>query len=265
MAWFKRSSQFTILAVALTLSTSFNALAQLPSRSTSSSFGSQLANSFRPPNRGMPDNRQGGATRGPCFVDEKKLTALVPITGGETATDNPTVFWYMPKMSAKENAAPAPEIEFTLRDTNDQKVYSASYPLTKSANDVAGTPGIMSLTVAKSYPLKAGQEYKWQIRVTCDATSSDRSDDQYAEGSIKRVATDTNFQRRVQNASPEERILLYAQNQLWYEMLADLVALRRARPTDPNLADAWEKLFAVVNLDNMSKQPLFQGARTIDN
>ncbi len=264
MAWFKRSSHLTILAVALTLSTTFNAFAQVPRRSTPSSFGSQLANSFRPPNRGTPNNRLGGATRGPCFVDEKRLTALVPVSGGETAAENPTVFWYMPKMSDQDDAAPAPEMEFTLRDANDQKVYSVSYPLTKSASDIVGTPGMMSLTIAKSYALKAGQEYKWQIRVSCDATGSDRSDDQYAEGSIKRVAADPTLAGRIQKASPEERILLYAKNQLWYDMLADLVALRRARPTDPNLADAWEKLFALVNLDSMSKQPLFQGARTID-
>lgn len=265
MAWFTRSSRFAILAVALLLGSAFNVSAQMLSQSGSPSLGSTLENAFRPPRRiSAPDNRQGGATRGPCFVDPRKLTAIVPLSGGETASEYPTVFWYMPKMTAKD--APAPEIQFTLRDANDNKIYSANYPLQKSAGDVVAVPGIMSLTVAKPYGLEVGKQYTWQLKVTCDSKSlEDNSDNQTAEGGLKRVAADPSLALRTQQATPEERIAIYAQSNLWYEMLANLVRLRRDRPNDPNLTDAWEKLLAVVDLDAISQKPNSQGARTSNN
>lgn len=266
MAWFTHTSRFTLLALALTLGTPFPISAQ---PTNSSSLGSQLESSFRVPSRGLPVNRQGGASRGPCFTDGRPLTTLVPLAAGETAAEYPTVFWYMPKMSDLDSgnpgAAPAPELEFTLRDANEQKIYSAKYPLPKYDDGRVGTPGIMSLKLASPYSLKVGQEYKWQLTVMCDAKGSDRSLDQYAQGIIKRVAEDPELERRVQQAAPEERIILYAKANRWYEMLANLVALRRNRPNDPSVTDAWNKLFAVVNLNDVSIQSRSQGTRNTNN
>ncbi|HEY9610791.1 DUF928 domain-containing protein [Allocoleopsis sp.] len=158
-------------------------------------------------------------------------------------------------MSDWGGAAAAPAIEFTLKDTNGHKIYSAIYPLTKSADGSVGTPGIMSLSLAKPYTLAVGQQYTWQLRVTCDSTTPDRSNDQFAQGGITRVASPPILARRLQQATPEERIILYARAKLWYEMLAELVKLRRDRPNDQNLADAWEKLFIAVGLDRVSQVP----------
>ncbi|HEY9834265.1 MAG TPA: DUF928 domain-containing protein [Stenomitos sp.] len=260
MAWFTHTSRFTLLALAITLSTPFYVSAQ---PTTSSSLGSQLESSFRVPSRGLPDNRQGGASRGPCFDKGRPLTALVPVGGGETTAEYPTVFWYMPKMKAQE--APAPEMEFTLRDANEQEIYSAKYPLPKYNDGSVGTSGIMSLMVASPYPLKVGQEYKWQLRVMCDSQDPSGAEAQTVEGFIKRVAEDPELERRVQQADPEERIILYAKANRWYEMLANLIALRRTRPNDPSLTDAWNKLFALVNLNDVSVQSRSQGTRNTNN
>jgi hypothetical protein len=196
-------------------------------------------------------------------VDKREITALVPVAGGETAAESPTVFWYMPKMSDKNGEAPAPEMEFMLSDAKGTEIFHANYGLTKSANGDVGTPGIMSLTLPG--PLQVGQDYKWQLRVKCDAKGFDRSNDQFAEGILKRVAGDPNLELRAQQASPEERIILYARANHWYEMLANLVALRRDRPNDPTVVDAWNKLFAVVKLDAVSIQSRSQGTSTTTN
>lgn len=266
MAWLTRSSQLTILALALTLSPIFNiSVSAQPSGSSSAPLGSLLENSFKPPSRGLPDNRQGGATRGgPCFEKgNPPLTALVPITGGETAAEYPTVFWYMPKLSDNNGAAPAPELVFTLKNANGDQIYSTQYPLTKYADGSVGTPGVMSLALAK--PLQVGQEYKWEIIVKCDAIGSDRSEDQFAVGYLKRVAEDPSLESRVQQASAEDRVIIYAQANRWYEMLANLVALRRDRPNDPTLTDAWNKLFAGVDLNTVTIQSRSQGVRNSNN
>jgi hypothetical protein len=159
-------------------------------------------------------------------------------------------------------------MEFTLIEANGQKIYSANYPLTKYTDGSVGTPGVMSLTLASPYPLKVGQEYKWQLKVKCDSNSPDNSENQFAEGVLKRVAQDPNIELRAQKASPEERIMLYTKANLWYDMLPNLVALRRDRPNDPTLTDAWNKLFTAVELDNVSiqtKQSNLQDGRTTNN
>ena len=277
MAWFKRSSRFVILvflAMALTLASAVNVPAQMPTQSNPSSLGNELTQAFRvpaPPGSSTPDNREGGATRGDCFEKREnptpmKAIALVPRLGmGETVAEYPNIFWYMPKLAP--DSAPAPMVELTLRDINDQQIYKDQYPLTKSPDGVVGAPGIMSLTIAKPYPLKIGQEYKWQLGLICN--SNDPNGIVFSgvpsEGRIKRVEPDPSLELSVQQASPEQRVAIYAKANLWYEMLGTLIDLRRDRPYDANLADAWEKLFTAVDLDKIAKQPVFKGATKINN
>jgi hypothetical protein len=168
----------------------------------------------------------------------------------------------MPKLVPDD--APAPAVQFVLKDANEQKIYSATYSLAKSAEGVVGTPGgIMSLTVAKGYPLKIGQEYHWELTVMCDSSdTTDLSQIMPMDGRIKRVEVDPTLAVRLQQATPQDRVAVYATEKLWYETVATLIELRRDRPNDTNLADAWVKLLASVGLDIISKEPLFPATRT---
>jgi len=267
MACFTRSSRFPILAVALTLGLAVKVPAQVPLESRSSSLSTRLESAFSPPQgpgAPTPDNTQGGATRGPCIAtDSKAPVALIPPSGiGETVAEYPTIFWYMPELLPDD--APAPVVKFVLKDANEEKIYSATYPLAKSAEGVVGTPGgIMSLTVAKGYPLKIGQEYHWELTVMCDSTdTTDQSGTMPMDGRIKRVEAAPTLAVRLQQATPQDRVALYATEKLWFETVATLIELRRDRPNDTNLADAWGKLLASVGLDIISKEPLFPAART---
>lgn len=261
--------------MALTLGSAVNVPAQMPTQSSVPSLGNELAQAFRapmPPSSSTPVNREGGATRGLCInrpndQSPTTLIALVPRFGmGETVAENPTVFWYVPKLNPDQ--AVAPMVELRLLDVNDQPVYKTQYPLTKSVNGVVGAPGIMSLTIANAYPLKIGQEYKWQLALICNSQAPngpDYSEISPVEGIIKRVEPDPSLELRVQQASPEKRVALYAKANLWYEMLGTLIELRRDRPYDANLADAWKQLFIEVGLDKIAQQSVFQGATKINN
>ena len=247
MAWFKRSSRFTILAVALTLGLAANVPVSVQAQDT-----------FRPPrtSTGSPDNTQSGGTRGEeCMVNEQKPVALVPASEiGATVAEFPTLYWYMPKSRAKA-------VEFVLLDANQQQVYSVKYSLaqyaektTEGNNDyfVEGSPGVMSLTVPASAglsPLEIGQEYQWELKVVCsDPSQVDGSQDVTINGKLKRVQADANLELRAQQASPEERVALYQNAQLWYEAVGTIVELQRQRPTDRNLAATWDKLLNSVGL-----------------
>ena len=246
MAWFKRSSRFTILAVALTLGLAANVPVSVQAQDT-----------FRPPrtSTGSPDNTQSGGTRGDCLADENSPAPLVPTSQmGATAAEYPTVYWYMPKSRAYG-------VEFVLRDANEQKVYSVKYSLDKYAEKdqdgrtdyfVVGAPGIMSLTVPASAglsPLEIGQEYQWELKVVCsDPSQVDGSQDVTINGKLKRVQADANLELRAQQASPEERVALYQNAQLWHEAVGTIVELQRQRPTDRNLAATWDKLLNQAGL-----------------
>jgi hypothetical protein len=264
MARFTRSSRSTGLVLAVALTLGLGAIVPSSVTAQSTSLGSQLESAFRPPRSDSPapENREGGATRSPCVNGDKPLVALVPFSGvGNTSAEYPTIFWYMPELSAEE--APSPMIEFILRDANEQEVYSAKYPLTKTAQGIVGSPGLMSLNVANLYPLQTNREYRWEITLMCDSQGPDRSQDTFVKGAIKRVKPDPALALLIQRATPQERVAIYAREELWYDTLGTLVELRRARPTDPTLADAWAKLFDSVDLNIISREPLFQGVRSL--
>jgi len=264
MAWFTPSSRFTVLSLAVALTLGVNVPAPVKAQSPLPSLSSDLENAFRSPRTDdpAPENREGGATRGPCIRGDKPLVALIPKSGvGNTSATDPTIFWYMPELKPEE--APAPTVEFVLRDANKQEVYSAKYPLAKNAQGVVGAPGLMSLNVASIYPLQVNQEYYWDLTLRCDSKSIDRSQDMFIEGAIQRVTPDPALALRVQRATPQERVALYAKAQLWYDTLEAIVDLRRDRPSDPLLADAWNKLLNSVDLNTISEEPLFQGVRSL--
>ncbi len=274
MAWFTRLSRFTILAMALSLGLAANVPTQVQAQSRPSSLSNRLQNAFRAPRTptSAPINTQGGGTRraqdelASCIPDNESLVALVPspeteeeLGIGKTAAEYPTIFWYMPQTTASQ-------VEFTLRDAKNQELYSVRYNLAKSTKGVMGAPGIMSLTLPafSNYPpLEIGQEYHWDLALICDATGGDRSGDIVVSGGIKRVQPSAALSVPSVQATPEQRIAMYADNQLWYETVTALIDLRRARPNDPNLADAWNTLLNSVGLSAVAREPLFQGASNI--
>jgi hypothetical protein len=268
MAWFKRSSRFTILstilAVALTLGLIVNAPKRVQAQWTPSSLSNKLPTQweFRPPRApGQPVNTVSGGTRGGCNQGEAPPIALVPDSKiGTTIAEYPTVFWYMPPTSA--SAA-----EFLLRDAKDNDVYRVRYALAQSAlpdrqasafpqaMGVEGTPGLMSLSLpafANLSPLEIGQDYYWVLALICSPI--DRSGEPSAEGWIRRVEPNPNLALRVNQATPEERVALYADARLWYDTVNTLVELRRDRPNNNDLADAWNKLLNSAGLGTIAKK-----------
>ncbi len=264
MAWFTRLSRFTILAsilaATLTLGLFVTISKQVQAQSHSPSLSSVLENAFRPPTPPLvAENRVTGVCRSHrCFSEQYLLTAIVPVSGvGETIAAEPTVFWYMPETFFDfDRGALSPAMEFLLIDASKQTVLSVKYPLAKSAKGIVGSPGIMSLSVAHSQPVKFGQEYHWIVRLTCNSTSTDRSCDPWVEGGFKRVKPDPTLAQHLLQATPYERVAIYAQAGLWYETVESLLKLRREHPEDKDLAEAWKTLLNSVRLDEISSAPI---------
>jgi hypothetical protein len=262
MARFKRSSRLKILAIALAvalmLGLAVNVPARVQAQSKPDSLTSKLPDQWefrapRSPGDKSPDYREGGATRGDeCLLKDDSLVALVPAYVGATTAEYPTVYWYMPQTSASV-------AEFMLQDANQQNVYVyyTYYLLAKSAKGmVENTPRIMSLSLpafSNISPLKIGQEYKWSLWLTC-GDPIDKSGLPYVEGKIKRVAADPALVRRISQATPQDRVALYADARLWYETLSTLIELQRDRPNSTEVAEALDKLLTSVGLDKISQK-----------
>ena len=263
MAWFTRLSRFTtlaiILAATLTLGLFVTISKQVQAQSHSPSLSSVLENAFRPPPTLplVPENRVTGVCRSNrCFSEKYLLTAIVPVSGvGETIAAEPTVFWYVPEIDF-DTYALSPAMEFLLIDASKQTVLSVKYPLAKSANAIVGSPGIQSLSVSHPQPVKFGEAYHWEVSLTCDSTSTDRSCDMFVEGGFKRVKPDPTLAQDLLQATPYERVAIYAKAGLWYETVESLLELRRKYPNDKNLAEAWKTLLKTVMLDHISSAPI---------
>ncbi|MBD2740382.1 DUF928 domain-containing protein [Coleofasciculus sp. FACHB-1120] len=253
MIWMKRYTQITTLAVSLTLGLVLNVPSQAQAQPSPLSI---LPDSwgYKPPERGNPDHREQGATRGGCppglttlAPKGLGLTALTPKGVGLTVAEYPTFSWYMPATSARS-------AEFVLMDANEREVYKANFA-------IAGRPGIYSLnlpTSANLPPLAQNQEYYWEVSVICNA--NDREKNVVVGGAIRRVAPDPALTRQIQRATLRERVGLYAQARLWHETLATLLELRRLSPNDSTLASDWKKLLVSVQLDKVANEPLVQSA-----
>jgi hypothetical protein len=82
----------------------------------------------------------------------------------------------------------------------------------------------------------------------------DRSGLPYVDGKIKRVAADPALVRRISQATPQERVALYADARLWYETLSTLIELQRDQPNNREVAEALDKLLTSVGLDKISQK-----------
>ncbi len=283
MAWLTRSSKFTLLTVALALSLAVNLPAQVKAQA-SFSLGRELIekipnhwesylSEFNPPSdgeNGTPsDLGRPGGTRGGNIASGgtmapkcqksnlKNPVALVPSSGmGTTVAEYPTFSWYMPCMESASGL----DLEFVLKDAIGNEVYSVKYPLPDTVD--AGIRSITLPTFVNLPPLEVHQNYDWQVRLIDPNNSSNNI---YIDGAVKRVKENPNLAERLKQATPQQRVVIYVNDRLWYETLTTLLELRRQRPNDENLAEAWHKLLTSVGLDPIAKKPLFEQASRTNN
>lgn len=213
-------------------------------------------NQYQPPaGLGAPRRTAGAGTRGPensCPVKGLPLTALLPENHfGVTVAAYPAFFVYVPTLSPQTPPMP---VEFLLEDANGNEVYKANF-------QTNGKAGIMALNLpsqAGLVPLEIGQDYKWSFSIICQST--ERSTDLSVEGGIRRVELNSTLKNQLQQASPQKRVELYAEAELWQDALATLVQLRRDYPNDNAIAQSWSKLMAAAGLDNLAQESFLPGS-----
>lgn len=189
---------------------------------------------------GVPGRRVAGGSRSieqkehQCVQNQnQRVVALVPKSNVVLTTEkHPVLFFYVPQTTA--------QLELVVQDKS-QKFTKQSYK-PSSQGGVIGVP-------LNQASLEVGQEYRWFFSIICNP--KERSKDQEVEGVIQRVNIEPQLSAKLNSATPNERVNIYAQAGLWQNSVADLARLLSTSPNDPNLKSDWQQLLTSegVNLD----------------
>ncbi|NJP22045.1 MAG: DUF928 domain-containing protein [Hydrococcus sp. CRU_1_1] len=207
-----------------------------------------------PSDVGAPTQRSHAGSRG-CEMndrsfltnEEKFLTALVPayqtteddLVWGLTTSERPTFWFYVPY-----TLTPKYGIEFVLKDDRGNYVYKIKFP-------GSGTPpGIVSIRLPPTVFLETNKDYTWYFLLYCGA----RSPDNYINGFIRRVER-PNLEKQLLSATPRERVILYAEQGIWYDALSELAKSGRDRRDNDKLDLDWTSLLESVGLERLIGKP----------
>jgi Domain of Unknown Function (DUF928) len=218
----------------------------------------------QPENRGAPRDRRGAGTRGNCLVSNEPLTALVPLVSiianqkqattdtantqyvlSLTTAEHPTFWFYVPYLPKNINS-----VKFVLLDEKNNSLTKEPIPITLS-----NIPGVIKVNVPTTEkPLEIGQYYHWYFLIDCNPQS--RSEDIGVEGLVQRIVPKDELARRLQKATPRQRVALYAEAGIWQDALTTLGELRIRQPQDASLATDWQNLLKSVGLENISTEAI---------
>jgi len=188
---------------------------------------------YKPPLRGAPGGRVGGGTRGTSrevFV----LSVLAPDHSGLTASEQPSLYWYI----STPTALP---VELTVMDPE------TTQPLLEMRVVAPIEAGIHRLRLSDhGVRLAPGVAYRWYVAVVPD--SGRRSRDILAGGAIQRVNPSGEMATKLGQARREELPAVYAEAGLWYDALTSMSELIDSAPDDAALRQQRAALLTQIGL-----------------
>ncbi|MGG6297184.1 DUF928 domain-containing protein [Leptolyngbya sp. AN02str] len=206
-----------------------------------------LAQTYIPPDRGLPGRREGGGTRG-CWssasvqASQQKLTAIVPEQNfGYTLQEYPSFLVYIPAFFA-EGAVAA---EFLLTDEEDNELYKLTY----RTSNISGLVRIDLPTNANLPALEAGKDYRWYFTLMCD--EDDLSGALVVDSWIQRIEPTEAIATAIEQASPQDLPEIYAEAGIWYDAASQVANLSNMSNSGA-VAVAWRNLLNSVGLESIT-------------
>ena len=147
-----------------------------------------------------------------------------------------------------KNKTSAKQMLFSLRDDAGEQIYQTFLP-------VPSVSGVVAISMPEEAPeLTVNKKYKWTVAIICG--KSLRPDSPTIEGWIQRVPESSSLTSKLQSANPLEKIALYGENGLWYDLVSSLNKLRIASPSDQYLSKAWEELIKDNGIKSIERTSL---------
>jgi hypothetical protein len=188
---------------------------------------------YKPPLLGAPGGRVGGRTRGPAR-DVFVLTALAPNHTGLTAVDQPSLYWFISRVTKYS-------VEVTVVDPQRGDL------LLEARVPSPSRPGVQRIRLTDfGVRLKPDVAYRWFVAVVPDPAR--RSKDILAGGTIQRVDPSEEMKKKLAQAGKADLPFLYAEAGLWYDALSALSEQIEAAPQNPALRKQRATMLAQVGL-----------------
>ncbi|MDQ2697114.1 MAG: DUF928 domain-containing protein [Pseudomonadota bacterium] len=198
----------------------------------------QISQVYRPPLRGAPKTRTGGATRGPGTAAAVDLEVLAPDHTGRTLKAQPVLYWYLSR------PVDLP-VEVTLVD---EESLATVLEKTLPAPDRGG---IQRLSLADhGVRLQPGVEYSWHVALVADPDQ--RSQDITASATILYQAPSAALQRALDNANPASLPTVLAAEGIWYDAIDVLSRQISAAPGNAGLHRQRAALLEQVELPGVA-------------
>lgn len=188
---------------------------------------------YNPPMRGTPGDRGDAGSRGSC-----NFLVVSPTTNLSLTTSEYPTFW----LYLSSPISSPVSVELKLRNEDREVIYRTTFEITQGK-------GIVNFSLPKTAPpLQIGKQYQWVFR--CQEITR--------HGWVERVALKPEIVSQLATATPRQRVIILAQNGIWYETLTELIALHRAHPQDAELAADWVALLQhpLVRLEKIAAVPL---------
>jgi hypothetical protein len=207
------------------------------------------------PIKSLPGRRENGSTRrGGClFGDQPLIALLLPSTNlGLTTAAYPKFFWYTPDNTAQTMLFSLYKVDEKLRPRT--LVYQTNFKPSSQAR-------ITSLTLpnnGKVPPLAINQTYQWSVSIVCDIQDLSPRSVISVHGWVQRVNISNNVANQLKRSSSRERLSVYAEQGLWFDLLSTIAELRACNPLDTTLSDTWTSLLQQIELEYLAKQPFYQ-------
>ncbi len=202
---------------------------------------------------GLPGRRLGGGSRRDTMfvnVSESLVALTTPSTLSITTAAQPGFLFHVPEMVSTNQA------EFILRDSNDNLVYEATFPVDAKAGIVSTQTAQEAAQVSNMPALRLNENYQWYFSIY--AEGADRASDVAVHGSIRRVdQADWLAQQAIEaeqlvTADPLMKAkLLYQEANLWHDAAAIMYELRQAEPNNEAIASEWTQLLESVGINRL--------------
>jgi hypothetical protein len=189
---------------------------------------------YKPPSRGAPAGRVGGATRGATERESFSLLVLAPDHAGFTTQEQPCLYWFISKPTTYS-------VELTVTEKNAVK------PLLEKAVKRPEKGGIQSACLADyGVRLSRNVQYKWFVTLLTDAEH--RSKDILAGGIISLVDPQQALLAKLKEEDSSKAHYIYAEEGLWYDAFEAISKMIDTSPDNMNFRKQRASLLEQVGL-----------------
>jgi hypothetical protein len=193
-----------------------------------------------------PDYQQTISSKQGEKIPVTKIWAL-------TTDDYPTFWFFVPY-----DKSSITKMEFVIKDESQNK----SKTIYRTVLDKPEKPGIISVSTKKAIePLQVSKtkhqkKYHWFLKVKVKCSPQQSVESKSVDGWIERVNLNSQLAKRIQQVTPLQKAVLYAENGIWHDALTTLGEARLSQPNNASLLANWSSLLKSEELDKLANYPL---------